>query len=411
MRLHMIVDGNPKGFVTGHTARRAPQSDQEKMKSILDKVHDAKWTYGEFLMRFFGGKDHETEPNSRHHAMLKAFLCGQSQTNTAAHVVDTMYQHPLSEPKSTHPDASTYFELDKSIDEINYAQPGIATWALRLITDTMGEEFRYLKSPDAGLRVRAGGIKAAAARRATNEAAAAEGAAVAAEEGAASAEEVAAVEGNTPEEVGDGGAGEGSEAGEDDAMDVDDDVPSVGPSTTAAQTQPLRKPKGTTSKDPVVSWDIIGQFSIPKLAAKFQKHAPVTWQIMTSVLKAGRKATETYRPTETIAASVISELVFGNNSWTNLFAMCRGIALFGTMAHQSVYRVGSRLAQCIPYTTACEALVTMSTIERASLIEKFAKPNVDTPPTQVATVCAFSANCSTLSSTLADTHSSSPDLS
>ncbi|KAI0048193.1 hypothetical protein FA95DRAFT_1657992 [Auriscalpium vulgare] len=233
--------------------------------------------------------------------MLKAFLCGQSRSNTAAHVVDTMYRHPLSKPKSTHPDANKYFELDESMDEINYAQPGIATWALRLITDTMGEEVRYLKSPDAGLRVRAGGIKAAAARSAMNEA------------------------------------------------------------------------------DPVVSWDIVGEFSIPKLAAKFQKHASVTWQIMSNVLKVGRKATETYRPTDTIAASVISELVFGNNSWTNMFAMCRGIALFGTMAHQSVYRVGSRLAQCVPYTTAREALVTMSTIERASLVEKFAKPNVPPP--------------------------------
>lgn len=75
-----------------------------------------------------------------------------------------------------------------------------------------------------------------------------------------------------------------------------------------------------------------------------------------------------------VCASVLSELVFTRNSWTNLLPMCRGISLFASKAHQSVFRVGSRLAQCPPYSTVRNALVTMAAEKRKSLRATNLKP-------------------------------------
>ncbi|KAI0054568.1 hypothetical protein BV25DRAFT_1843569 [Artomyces pyxidatus] len=80
-----------------------------------------------------------------------------------------------------------------------------------------------------------------------------------------------------------------------------------------------------------------------------------------------------------ICTSVISKLIFGRNSWTNLFAMCRGISLFATKAHQSMYRVRSRLTQCVLYSTVHTTLVTMAVAERKVVQELFATPDADPP--------------------------------
>jgi hypothetical protein len=62
--------------------------------------------------------------------------------------------------------------------------------------------------------------------------------------------------------------------------------------------------------------------------------------------------------------SIISELAFGQNSWTNLLPLCQGVALFATKAHQLSYRMGSRLAHNLPYQTVYNALRTMAEQKR-----------------------------------------------
>ncbi|KAI0038499.1 hypothetical protein FA95DRAFT_1505585, partial [Auriscalpium vulgare] len=131
---------------------------------------------------------------------------------------------------------------------------------------------------------------------------------------------------------------------------------------------------------PIISWDIVSKFSMSGLAHTFQKHAPITWQVVSKALNFGKETkADGYRPSDIIASSIISELVFGNNSWTNLMAISRSLVLFGTKANQTVYRVGSRLAQCVPYSTVREALVTMSTAERTLLMRRFADPDAEPP--------------------------------
>ena len=49
--------------------------------------------------------------------------------------------------------------------------------------------------------------------------------------------------------------------------------------------------------------------------------------------------------------------------------LCRSIALFGSKAHHLTYRVGSRLAQCTPFSTTRRALVQMAKEELGTLKE------------------------------------------
>lgn len=57
-------------------------------------------------------------------------------------------------------------------------------------------------------------------------------------------------------------------------------------------------------------------------------------------------------------------MVYGRNQRVNLFALCRGISLFSMKAHHSIFRVGSRLAQNVPYSTMRRALVHMAEEKR-----------------------------------------------
>ncbi len=52
--------------------------------------------------------------------------------------------------------------------------------------------------------------------------------------------------------------------------------------------------------------------------------------------------------------------MYARNQYCNLFPLCRAISLFAIKAHVAIYRVGSRLAQCTPYSTVHTALESMA---------------------------------------------------
>ena len=72
--------------------------------------------------------------------------------------------------------------------------------------------------------------------------------------------------------------------------------------------------------------------------------------------------------------SILSELVYARNSWANLLPLCRGLSLFAMKAHQSLYRIGSRLAQCTPYATTRRALIQMAKGKRDALVRLWNGP-------------------------------------
>jgi hypothetical protein len=64
-------------------------------------------------------------------------------------------------------------------------------------------------------------------------------------------------------------------------------------------------------------------------------------------------------------------LTFGRSNRANLYPICRGIWYFAVKAHQSVFRVESRLAQSVAYTSVYAALRAMAERTLADLKEAF----------------------------------------
>ncbi|KAI0312034.1 hypothetical protein OF83DRAFT_1067874, partial [Amylostereum chailletii] len=134
--------------------------------------------------------------------------------------------------------------------------------------------------------------------------------------------------------------------------------------------------------DALVSWSRIEDFSMHGLAGMYSRKMKVVWGMLMHLAHNASKGGESeaiYRPPEVVCASIISSLLYTRNHWVNFFPLCRGIALFATMAHQSAYRVGSRLGQNTPYTTTRNSLVTTAEMERAELkkrLENFAEEPV-----------------------------------
>lgn len=60
----------------------------------------------------------------------------------------------------------------------------------------------------------------------------------------------------------------------------------------------------------------------------------------------------------------MSELAYTCNQYCNLLPLCRSIALFAMKAHQLVFRVRSRFAQCAPYSMTRIALIIMAAIKQ-----------------------------------------------
>ncbi|KAA1474511.1 hypothetical protein DENSPDRAFT_781882 [Dentipellis sp. KUC8613] len=135
--------------------------------------------------------------------------------------------------------------------------------------------------------------------------------------------------------------------------------------------------KGRT-KDPIASWDIISNFTFNGLQKTYEMFSPVTWHLLSKfmqpkVISSQRKTT--YRPKHLVGISIMSELVYARNPWANLLALCRGLSLFASKAHQSLHRVGSRLAQCTPYSTTRRALYQMAKGKREALRRLYAGPD------------------------------------
>ncbi|THH07257.1 hypothetical protein EW146_g9376 [Bondarzewia mesenterica] len=147
-----------------------------------------------------------------------------------------------------------------------------------------------------------------------------------------------------------------------DGMDTSNGTRVTGQSEQASS-EP-RKKKSSPSSDPLISWDIIDKFSIAKLASKFRMKTPVIWSILSHFVQSPGPTQDIYRSNDIVLTGIISELAFTRNSWTNYFPICRAISMFGTQAHQSMYRIGSRLGDCVTYTTVRDALVTMASAER-----------------------------------------------
>lgn len=266
--------------------RKPPRSNQQKLELILTYINQQiRWSLGDFLFYLF---DSTIESNSRSQAVSK-FLSGQT-AHLPLEIVQLIYESPYSYPKPDHVERNMMFSVTRPSSEISFARPAMSTWALEKVVQHAGKESSKLITPEAGLRVRA----TSRLHDENNTEAGESGTApdnVTGGTGVAEQGNSETRDDTDPlvEENGDGddewkdmdndsnGEGEGGGDGiEDGSLTTGNSVRDNSP-TAAAKAKPKRR---RLRRDPTVSWDAIGGFSLRKLEETLRKHAPVCWHII-----------------------------------------------------------------------------------------------------------------------------------
>ncbi|RDB16838.1 hypothetical protein Hypma_002483 [Hypsizygus marmoreus] len=136
------------------------------------------------------------------------------------------------------------------------------------------------------------------------------------------------------------------------------------PLDPADRTQ-LRATRSGRSQSSVlqVTWEDLGKFSIPALAAKYQRRAPLAWYLAESMAapqKNGKVIVRLRRPHITIAVGAISAFVLARNRFANYLALNIGVWQFACKAHVDEKRILSRFGYAVHDTTVWECLNSLS---------------------------------------------------
>ncbi|KAG6915753.1 hypothetical protein DXG01_010020 [Tephrocybe rancida] len=122
-----------------------------------------------------------------------------------------------------------------------------------------------------------------------------------------------------------------------------------------------RKRKPTSAR---ASWEAVDSFSMDNLEDISLKNAPVLSHIISSYINPNHghalAVRTTRRPKNIVSTAAIMSLTCGRSERANYCALCKGIWLFSAKAHQTVFRVESRLAQSVSYASVYSALSDMS---------------------------------------------------
>ncbi|KDQ50832.1 hypothetical protein JAAARDRAFT_164426, partial [Jaapia argillacea MUCL 33604] len=134
----------------------------------------------------------------------------------------------------------------------------------------------------------------------------------------------------------------------------------------------LRASSKKSSKH-MTTWEKIDGFSLRGLQSTAERNAPILWRILSSytdpesIKQTRAVAIRKYRPKNIVCSSMVGALTFTRSSRASLYPLARGVWYFAVKAHQSVYRVESRLGQSVSYESVRKALRAMAEAKQDDL--------------------------------------------
>ncbi|EGO27330.1 hypothetical protein SERLADRAFT_435106 [Serpula lacrymans var. lacrymans S7.9] len=110
---------------------------------------------------------------------------------------------------------------------------------------------------------------------------------------------------------------------------------------------------------PPISWEIVNHFSYIDLQNLTENNAPIFWHILSSYSNPDFQHAKQVvicqkRPQNIVVLDAIMALTFNRSKYASLVPMSRGLYLFATQAHRSLFRVDSRLGRSVVYDTATQ---------------------------------------------------------
>ncbi|VDB97483.1 unnamed protein product [Peniophora sp. CBMAI 1063] len=265
-----------------------PLPDEDILQGLFEYLSLHKWTLGQALHHIFSmPKKKDARPRRPNHiSAVQHFLRNPNSRYPAIDILRLIMHHPMSHPEyiqDLEADGGYYNLSGKPLSEMRYAAVAITSYAARIVSDEMGNEFALLEDDDNGLRVRCSEVKSkskadgggssdtmsAPVRNTTTSAE---------NTGFADPEVQAAVDGSglrgTFDEIG-GTSDEGDAEGEDEDHD------SAGPAVRHdPDATPRTLPRRGGSRDPKASWEAINSFSLKSLDKTYSRVAPLTHALL-----------------------------------------------------------------------------------------------------------------------------------
>jgi len=111
--------------------RKSPQSDEQKLLSILQALSDVKWSINKFLSELFKSSDFPSDSTCK--CTITSILNGSSKPYMAS-ILDAIYERSLevafrTTNMSVKP-GTNMFNPDVELHEIQHAMPALTTWAV-----------------------------------------------------------------------------------------------------------------------------------------------------------------------------------------------------------------------------------------------------------------------------------------
>ena len=146
----------PSSSITLSQQHKSPQSDEQKLLSILKALSDVKWNVNKFLSELF--KSSDLPGDSTHKQTVTSILNGSSKPYMAS-ILDAIYERSLdvafrTTDMSVEP-GTNMFNPNIELHKIQHAMPAMTTWAVRHIARVVQGESEKIVDEKAGLHLRA----------------------------------------------------------------------------------------------------------------------------------------------------------------------------------------------------------------------------------------------------------------
>lgn len=247
--------------------RRRRSSNTDKVDSILLEIEDCNWSVADFLFHLFRSRDDGGEKiarGQRHMQMVTAFLNGATR-HTVTDILDLLYVTAtgVKYRSNDHSMPSNgVFDPNLETSSIRHAQPALHTWAVWTVTALIQKECDRAIDSKSGLRVRAGVTRTA--RKGPE------------------------FEVLVQQEAQQAAEGSGQPEGE-----------SV-PATKTRRTRAV--------PDPLITWELIDDFSFHRLQDMFTENTPVMWHLLHAysnpTVKQGRVRAVRKRRAQTLVSAL-----------------------------------------------------------------------------------------------------------
>ncbi|VDB86476.1 unnamed protein product [Peniophora sp. CBMAI 1063] len=283
-----------------------------------------EWSMGRLIAVYLRDPKQGSTRSPTHRASVQKFLSGADTVHNAYRAVQLMLKHPSSIPDKKHDDYDKDYSLKHDPLRFRHFTPAITSYfAQDVLSVLRGQLYQLFK--ETSLRARVSQVK-----RQSDPLPAA------------------------------GEAGPVYYSDEEEDLQDSEERPVVIRTEPGLEPMSAQKKTRGKSKDKLVDRSTIRDFTMKGLSTTYKRTSPLLWGLLFGVANPTERTDHKHRPPWIVVTSALSQLVFCANAHVNKYQFLMSAYMFGTKAHHSMWRVGSRLGQNLSFTSLRNGLAVIS---------------------------------------------------